>query len=179
MKTAQGKTGFSKLKATYTLLGLAAVIALGSYGWHLYALYRAWERDTPQPQVERLVRDFRRYHTQAKQFPATFAEINERLWRTQPPPDYGKDGRQARVKNYLYRYTQVEPQKCVLWALPIGPQRRFAAAFFIVVTPAWARGWRGQALTDEAIAALPGVPTPQELAKLQMSEFSVRAFAVP
>ena len=53
MKTVRQKAGFNKLKATYALLAVAVVLALGSYGWHLYTLYQAWQRDTPQPQVER------------------------------------------------------------------------------------------------------------------------------
>ena len=179
MKAAQGKTGFSKLKATYVLLGLAVITALGGYGWHLYVLYQAWQRDTPQPQVERLIRDLRRYHSQMKRFPADFHEINARLWYTKPQPNYGTNGREARVKNYLYRYTQVEAGKCVLWALPMGPQRGLAAAHFIVITPAWTHSWRGPALTDETVAALPNVPTSQELTKLQMSEMPARTVAVP
>lgn len=175
MKTAQGKTGFGKLKATYALLGLAAVVALGSYGWHLYALYQAWQRDTPQPQVERLIRDLRRYHAEAKHFPASFHEINARLWHTRPSPDYGMDGRQARVKNYLYRYTQVEADKCVLWALPVGPKREYGAAFFVVLTPTWVRGWKGKALSDEAIGTLPRVPAPELLANLEMREVNLLA----
>lgn len=179
MKATQRKAGFSKLKATYALLGVAVVLALGSYGWHLYRLYQAWQRDTPQPQVERLIRDLRRYHSETNRFPASFHEINARLWHTKPQPNYGANGREARVKNYLYRYTQVEAGKCVLWGLPTGPQREYGAAFFVVITPGWLHGWRGQALKDEAIAALPDVPTSQVLAKLQMSEIPARAAAVP
>ncbi len=179
MKTTATKTGFSKMKATYALLCVTVVVALGTYGWHLFTLYQAWQRDTPRPQVERLIRDLRRYYAETKRFPANFHEVNQRLWHTKSQRDYGANGREARVKNYLYRYAQVEADKCVLWALPTGPQREYGSAFFVVITPGWLHGWRGQALKDEAIAALPNVPTPQELMKLQMSEMSARVAVVP
>ena len=179
MKATQHKAGFNKLKATYVLLGVAVMLALGSYGWHLYALYQAWQRDTPQPQVERLVCDLRRFHTETKQFPASFLEINQRLWHTQPAPDYGTDGKQARVKNYLYRDTRVESQQCVLWALPVGSQRQIGETFFVVITPGRMRVWQGNSFTDEIIAGLSAVPTPQTLAKLQMRELPARSVGSP
>lgn len=170
MKAAPHKTSFNKLKATYALLAVAVTLALGSYGWHLYTLYQAWQRDAPQPQVERLIRDLRRYHSETNRFPASFYEINARLWHTHPQPDYGANGRVARVKNYLYRYTQIEAGKCVLWALPTGPQREYGAAFFVVITPEWVRGWIGKALGEDQMAKLPLIPPTSALADLQMSE---------
>ena len=174
MNTTATKTGFSKIKATYALLFLTVVIALGSYGWHLFTLYQAWQRDTPRPQVERLIRDLRRYYGETKRFPANFNEINARLWHTKPQPDYGAYGREARVKNYVYRYTQVEAGKCVLWALPTGPQREYGSAFFVVITPEWVRGWKGNALADEKMQQLPAIAPTDLLANLGLSEFQVR-----
>ena len=170
MKTVRQKAGFNKLKATYALLAVAVVLALGSYGWHLYTLYQAWQRDTPQPQVERLIRDLRRYHSEAKHFPASFHEINARLWQTKPQPDYGTTGREARVKNYLYRYTQVEADKCVLWSLPTGPQRAYGAAFFVVIAPEWVRGWKGQSLREDELEQLPAIPATAKLTALGFHE---------
>lgn len=172
MKTTQHKAGFSKLKATYALLAFAVIVALGSYGWHLYTLYQAWQRATPQPQVERLIRDLRRFHAETKQFPLNFHELNDRLWHTQPSPEYGTDGKQARVKNYLYQYTQVESHKCVFWALPIGAQREYGAAFYVVITPEWVRGWKGKALTDERLEGLPAIPNGGKLTELGMREMN-------
>ena len=85
MKVTKTSPAFSKWKATYLLLALAILAAMGGYGWRVYALYRDWQLHTPQPQVERLVKDLRSYHAQTKQFPTTFAEINAGFWRTQPP----------------------------------------------------------------------------------------------
>lgn len=174
MKTAATKTGFSKMKATYALLCATVVVALGTYGWHLFTLYQAWQRDTPRPQVERLIRDLRRYHVETNRFPLSFHEINQRLWHTKPQPEYGVNGREARVKNYFYRYTPIEAGKCVLWALPTGPQREYGAAFFVVITPEWIRGWKGKALEEENIERLPAIASTDLLARLGLNEFSAR-----
>ena len=174
MKTTATKTGFSKMKATYALLFLAVVVVLSSYGWHLFTIYQAWQRDTPRPQVERLIRDLRRYYAQTQRFPGNFHEINQRLWHTKPQPDYGVNDREARVKNYLYRYTQVESGKCALWALPTGPQREYGSAFFVVITPEWVRGWKGKALDDEKLQQLPAIAPADLLAKFGLAEFQVR-----
>jgi hypothetical protein len=50
-----------------------------------------------------VIRDLRRYHRETNRFPASFHEINARLWQTKPQPDYGAKGREARAKNYYYR----------------------------------------------------------------------------
>lgn len=34
---------FNKLKATYLILALSALLAVGSYGWHVYTLFRDWQ----------------------------------------------------------------------------------------------------------------------------------------
>ena len=174
MNTTATKTGFSKMKATYALLFLAVVVVLSSYGWHLFTIYQAWQRDTPRHQVERLIRDLRRYYVETKRFPANFHDINQRLWHTRPQPDYGVNNREARVKNYFYWYTQVEEGKCVLWALPTGPQREYGSAFFVVITPEWVRAWKGKAMSEEKLQRLPAIAPMQVLADLGWAEFTVR-----
>ncbi len=91
---------FSTWRLTYIIALLSVVAGLSSYGWYIYTLVRDSQRHKPQPQIEKLLKDLRTYHTNTKQFPHSFAEINQRLWHTVPPPDYGKDGREARTKNY-------------------------------------------------------------------------------
>ena len=135
----------SKLRLTYLFALLSAVLALGGYGYHLYALFQEARRTKPAPQVERLIKDLRSFHAHSRHFPASFVEINERLWQTQPPPDYGANGRTAHTRNYEYRYTRVNADTCAFWALPTGPRRHYAAAYFVVVTPQWLRVWRGKA----------------------------------
>ena len=115
-------------------------------------------------------KDRRAFHNQTRHFPASFVELNERLWHTQPPPDYGVNGRTAHTRNYEYRYTRVNADTCAFWALPTGPRRHYAAAYFVVVAPQWLRVWQGKALNDEQIGGLPEVPALRELVELGLSE---------
>lgn len=172
---ATDKQRLSKFRVTYLFATITAVIGIGSFGYYIYRDYRDAHRNLPQPQVERLIKDLRRYAAQTRNFPSTFIEINERLWHTKPPPDYGAGGRRARTKNYRYFYTKVSDETCAFWALPVGPQRHYAASFFVVVAPGWLRAWKGKPLSDEQIAKLAEIPSPELLADLGLNEMPQRA----
>ncbi|MCI0392613.1 MAG: hypothetical protein MOB07_28095 [Acidobacteria bacterium] len=173
--TFEKKPRISKLRISYILVILAAVVGLVSYSYHVYALFRDAQQNTPQPQIERLIKDLRRYHSQTRHFPADFTEINQLIWRTKPTPDYDSDGRRARTKNYYYIYTKVNDEICAFWALPIGLRRHYGSSFFIVLSPNWARVWKGKAMGDEEIAKVPAIPLPDALAELSMHESPARA----
>lgn len=166
----------NKLKATYLMLALCAILAVGSYGWHVYTLFRDWQVNMPQPQLERLTKDLRIYQARTGHFPSTFVEINNLIWHTKPAPDYGDNGRQSRTKNYYYFYTRVNDHTCAIWALPTGPQRHYASSFFLVLSPEWLRSWKGKALDDEAISDLPAIPSSDMLAKMVMQEMPGQVF---
>jgi hypothetical protein len=166
-----------KLKASHLLIALGVVTVLAGYGWRLYALFRDSQMNMPQPQIEKLTRDFRIYHVKTGHFPETFIEINNLIWRTKPTPNYGNAGRQARTKNYYYFYTKVNNHTCTIWALPIGPRRQYASSFFVVLSPNWVRHWTGEALNDEAIVALPAIPSSDRLAELKMREIPGKILA--
>jgi hypothetical protein len=157
-------------------LASAAILALAGYGWRAYTLFRDWQMNMPQPQIDKLVKDLRVYHARAGRFPNTFTEVNDLIWRTKPSPNYGRGGRQARTRNYYYFHTKVDNRTCAIWALPTGPQRHYASSFFLVLSPDWARNWKGKALTDDVIRTLPGIPNPDQLAALTMREMPARIF---
>ncbi|MGE0128982.1 MAG: hypothetical protein AB7U82_12960 [Blastocatellales bacterium] len=173
---AKPELKFNKLKATYLMLALCAILAVGSYGWHVYSLFRDWRLNMPQPQIEKLTKDLRLYHAKTGRFPGTFVEINNLIWRTKPMPNYGVNGRQAWVKNYYYFYTNVDERTCAIWVLPVGPQRHYASSFFLVLSPEWLRSWKGNALDDETISGLPAIPSPDKLTETGMDETPVRVF---
>jgi hypothetical protein len=175
LDTFDKKPRISKLRISYILVIIAAVAGLVSYSYHVYALFRDAQQNAPQPQVERLIKDLRRYHAQSRHFPGDFTEINQLIWRTKPTPDYGSDGRRARTKNYYYFYTKVNDETCAFWALPVGSRRHYGPSFFIVLTPNWARVWKGKAMGDEEIANIPAIPLPDALADLGMYESPARA----
>jgi hypothetical protein len=176
MRKTKTRASFNKLKITWLLLALAGILAVGSYGWHIYSLFRDWQTNMPQPQLEKLTKDLRLYHNRTGRFPAAFTEVNDLLWRTKPAPDYGGNGRQARTKNYYYFYTRVNERTCAIWALPTGPRRNYASSFFIVLTPEWLRSWKGNAIEDDVISRLPAIPKPDQLAALMMQEMPSRVF---
>ncbi|MGH9765995.1 MAG: hypothetical protein ACREAB_01065 [Blastocatellia bacterium] len=177
MKSAKTKSGLSKLKLTYLSLSLAAVAICVGYGWYLYMLFRDARMNMPQPQIEKLTRDLRLFHSRAKRFPKNFNEINDLIWRTRPKPDYGADGRQVLVKNYRYLYTRVNDHQCAIWAIPLSSQRHYASTFFIVLSPDWMRAWKGRAMSDEEMAQIPAIPSPTALAELKMQEMPSHVFS--
>src|SRR5262249_36204946 len=177
MKAFQNKLGGGKLRIIYLFAAVSVIIGIGGYGYHLYSLFRDLQINKPQPQVEKLIRDLRLYHTQIRRFPQNFPEINQLIWRTRPTTDYGKDGRQARTKNYYYFYTKVSDETCAFLALPQGPQRHYGSSFFIVLSLGWMRAWKGAEMSDESIAQIPAVPSPVMLAELKMQELPPRVFA--
>jgi hypothetical protein len=170
----EGKPGFSKLKLTFIILIIAGVAGGASYGYYVYTVFLDSQVNMPQSQLEKLVRDLRSYHLQRKQFPAGFAEVNHLIWHTNPAPNYGADGRRARAKNYHYYYSKVDDGKCAVWALPLGPQRQYASAFFLVISPEWVRVWKGKALDDGQVEKIPAIPTPDDLAALNLREMPAR-----
>ena len=169
---------FNKLKITYLMLGFAAALGIASYSYHVYSLFRDWQMNMPRPQLEKLIRDLRIFQAKEDRFPNTFVEIDNLIWHTKPKPNYGGEGRQARVKNYYYFYTKVDSQTCTIWALPIGPQRHYASSFFLVLSPKWLRTWVGKAMDDETISHLPAIPALDRLAGLGMQELPGRTFSI-
>lgn len=170
MQATSKQRGLSKLRITYLFVIITVVVGIGSFGYYIYRNYRDARLNLPQAQVERLIKDLRLYQSQMRQFPATFAEVNERIWHTTPAPNYGSDNRRARTKNYYYRYTKVNGETCAFWALPVGPQRHYAPSFFVVLSPDWSRAWKGRSLSDEQIVQVAEVPSPEMLADLGMNE---------
>ncbi len=174
MKSAKPKSGFSKLRFVYLLLIVAILASIGCYGWRVYALFRDARLNMPQPQVNKLLKDLRLFHSRTKRFPQSFNEINSLIWHTQPAPDYGAEGRQAITKNYYYFYTKVSDDQSVFWAIPLGPQRHYAATFFLVLSPNWERVWQGKALDEAFISRLSAIPAPEELANYRLVETARR-----
>jgi hypothetical protein len=178
MKSGGAKSGFSKLKATYLCLSMAAVAICGFYGCYLYTLFRDAQLNMPEPQIERLTRDLRLFQSRTRRFPKNFNEINDLIWNTRPKLDYGPDEKQVRVKNYRYIYTRVNNRQCAIWAIPLGAQRHYAFSFFIVLSPDWMRLWKGKAMSDEDMARIPAIPSPTTLAGFKLREMPSRGFSV-
>ena len=164
------------LKLPFMALAVIAIFGGCVYGYHLYRLACAEEALVPQLAIAQLVNSLRAYQAQSGQFPKNFHDLNERIWRRDPPPAFGQEGRDILLNYYWYFYTQVNAETCALWALPLGPKRELGKAFYVVLTPNWMRVWKGAALSDEQQRLIHNIPTPELLAQLQMKEQSVKRF---
>lgn len=162
------RSGGLKIVAVMFLLAVAS--SLSAYAYHLYNLFKDAQRHIPQPQIDRLLKDFRQFHSRNHRFPRNFVEIDTEIWRTNPKPDYGVEGRQARTKNYYYFYTIVNARQFALWAVPTGPRREDGYAYFLVVTKEWFRIWRGKAIDESVVPILQAIPSRDELSKLGLNE---------
>jgi hypothetical protein len=72
------------------------------------------------------------------------------------------------VRNYYYFYTFVGPNRCTLWAIPIGPRSEEANSYYLVITDNDRQKWKGPALGLKEAAAISGTPTYAQLAMLGM-----------
>ncbi len=170
MKPANAKTRFGKLKIAHATFALALLAGIGGYGWRVYSLFRDAQVSMPQPQIDKLIKDLRLFHSRIKRFPRNFTEMNELIWHTSPVPKYSAEGRQARVRNYYYFYTRVSDDQCAVWAIPLGPRRDYASSYFFVISNTWVRIWKGKSMSDEGIAKLLSIPTPNDLILLGLHE---------
>src|SRR5262249_45203968 len=112
MESSGQKHRFNKLRLSFFFVLITIAAGVGSYSYHLYMLLQDSQHNKPQPQVERLVKDLRLFQAQAHHYPKNFIEINQLIWRANPTPDYGKESRQARTKNYYYYYTKISDGAC-------------------------------------------------------------------
>jgi len=164
------------LKLPFIALAIIAIFGGSVYGYHLYQLARAEEAHVPQLAVVQLVNSLRAYQAKTGQFPKNFHEVNERIWRRDPPPAFGQEGRDILLNHYWYFYTQINAETCTLWAPPLGPKRDLSKAFYVVLTPQWMRVWKGAALHDEQLKLIRNIPTPELLAQLKMKGQPMKHF---
>ncbi len=172
------ETGDKKPTLKLPFIALAAIAVFGGcvYGYHLYQLARAEEALVPQLAVAQLVNSLRAYQAKIGQFPKNFHEVNERIWRRNPPPAFGQEGCDITLNHYWYFFTRINEETCAVWALPLGPKRELSKAFYVVLTPQWMRVWKGAALSDEQLRLIRNIPTPELLAQLGMKEQRVSRF---
>src|SRR5215475_9944720 len=89
MESTGRKNRFNKLRISYIFALITVAAGAGCYGYHLYRLARDSQINKPQPQIERLVKDLRLFHSRTNCFPKNFIEVNQLIWRTTPAPNYG------------------------------------------------------------------------------------------
>jgi hypothetical protein len=167
MPSPEGKSGF---RFTYLILGFSIVAVIGSYFYSFWSASQREKATLPRPAVDQIVKALRTYHHQVGRFPQSFVELEARVWRHTRTPNFGDDGRSLSMANYYYLYYAVDSGACTLWAIPINKRREEGSTFFLALSPATVRRWKGAPLALDEITRLPGIPEPGQLALLGLTE---------
>jgi hypothetical protein len=171
MRGVEGKTGKHRLGFSYALLALTLLIYLGSWAYSAYAAEWRAKSETPRVNpVLKIIKGLRQYQKNKVTFPASFNEVEAQVWKHPNPPAYGASGRTVTVQNYYYYYTFINPMRCSLWMIPVGPHIEESNSYFLILTPDNRRKWKGPALNLTEAAAISGTPTYAQLAMLGMIE---------
>ena len=164
------KTG---LRISFILLAVAIVLSAVCFVYSRWAEAQHQQELLPRLAVDSMVKGLRQYQRQTGQFPADFAELDQRVWKHANVPDFGPDKRTLTVANYYYIYSRVNPLTCAVWAIPSGPRREEGSTHFLVIGPEVIRRWKGPALSRADIDMLESVPTADVLNVMGMTEQSM------
>ena len=169
MRGVEGKAGKRRLGFSYGLLALAILIYLGSEAYSAYAA--EWRARAQIPQIDpilKIIKGLRQYQKVKVTFPPGFNEVEAAVWKHTSPPAYGLGGRTVLLRNYYYFYTLINPTRCTLWVIPVGPHTEESNSYFIILTPDDREKWKGPPLDLKEAAAISGTPTYAQLALLGM-----------
>lgn len=173
----------SRLRFTYLILVLSLVLLVVAFIYSAWSSNSEHEANLPVPALETVIVALRTFHQQTGRFPASFRELDEKLWKGTRRQQISEDGKSLNAPASHYYYTlhtvnpprpgvsgkAAEPIKAAIWAVPTGPRASEAATYFWYVTPDKIERWMGPALTPENIGAVKTIPTEQQLALLVMT----------
>ena len=161
------------LRISFILLAVAIVLTVVCYVYSRWAEAQRQQELLPRLAADSMVKGLRQYQRQTGQFPADFAELEQRIWKHTNVPDFGPTKRTLTVANYYYIYSKVDPLTCAVWAIPSGPRREEGSTHFLVIGPEVIRRWKGPALSKADIDKLEPVPTADVLNVMGMTEQSM------
>lgn len=173
----------SKVKFLSVFLALGMIVAATAV--YIYVSMRDSNAEAaahPKPAHNQIVKNLIAYHKKNGQFPKTFQQVQDEVWRYPQAPKFGDGGRSFTMANYYYFVGQVEPHTVTLWAVPIGKFYKDGASYFIILQklaqPAGAKAgeakeysfkyWKGPPLDLNQVALLRSDPTEAQLANLLM-----------
>ena|SRR5438034_1138694 len=99
------KTG---LRISFILLVVAIVLTVVCYVYSRWAEAQRQQELLPRLAAYSMVKGLRQYQRQTGQFPADFAELEQRVWKHTNVPDFGPAKRTLTVANYYYMYSKVD-----------------------------------------------------------------------
>ena len=164
MRGVEGKTGKNGFGFSYALLAVGVVIYLGAWAYSSYAA--DWRAKTEVPKIDpilKIIKGLRQYQRINATFPASFHEVESKVWKHSTQPNYGADGRSLTFGNYYYLYTRISATRCTLWAIPVGPNTEESNSYFLILTPDDREKWKGPPLSLKEASTISGVPTYAQL----------------
>lgn len=169
MDGVKGKTHKRRFGFSYILLVVAVVTYFGVWGYSVFAA--DWKAKASIPKIDpvlTIIKGLRQYQKINATFPQTFNEVETRVWKHSRSPDFGANGHSLLLKNYYYLYTFISPDRCTLWAIPVGPRAGEASSYFLILTPTDREKYKGPPLSLQEAGAVNGTPTYAQLALLGM-----------
>src|SRR5260370_9113121 len=142
------------LRISFILLAVAIVLTVVCYVYSRWAEAQRQQDLLPRLAADSMVKGLRQYQRQTGQFPADFAELEQRVWKHPNVLDFGPAKRTLTVANYYYMYSKVDPLTCAVWAIPSGPRREEGSTHFLVIGAEVIRRWKGPALSKADIDKL-------------------------
>jgi hypothetical protein len=162
----------NSLKISLVLLPLALLLVVGVYVYSLWVAERQRAADLPVDAADVMMRDLLSFNKKRGVFPRDLKEMEPAVWAKKEGRGYFQGGRAMTHRNYHYLYTHVAAQHFTLWAIPIGPRREDSPTWFLSVTPALVRRWKGGALPVEQVDRVNVNPSVRLLGTLGMTEQS-------
>lgn len=150
------------LRATHLCLILTMVVAVGSFGYSYYYLRQATFARTPQQQIPVLLADLRRFHKEQGRFPASLAELHQKLWakRNREPPPLSDNGSSMVQSLYYYLYAPQSAHECAFWAVPLGENADGLNAYYVRLYPEALDVYKGAPLDEQQLARIKA-PSPE------------------
>jgi hypothetical protein len=163
-------TAKSRIRISFVMVGISLIALVVTYASITIATAWRAQKEMPRLAADSLIKALRTYHQQAGSFPASFRELEMRVWKHKQPLDFGADGRSLSVANYYYIYHPIDAKTCTIWIVPTGPRREEGSTHFLLLTPQGLRRWKGAPLSLDEVKNLPSVPQYREMVVLGMTE---------
>jgi hypothetical protein len=160
----------TRLKVSLVLLPVAIAVLAVIYVYSLWAAERQRAADVPVEATTMMMRDLLSYHKRRGSFPGDLKELEGVVWEKKRNREFSIENRGFSHRNYFYLYTQIDPHRFTLWAVPMGQVRDEAATFFVTGTPGVYRMWKGAALSPDSVSSIKANPSKIELGTLGLVE---------
>jgi hypothetical protein len=162
----------NRLKASLVLIPIVFLLVVGAYVYSLWAAERRRSADIPVEGASMMMRDLLAFHEKRGSFPRDLKQLEGVIWENKRERNFSDGGRGFAHRNYFYLYTQLNPHRFTLWAIPMGDFRDEAPTWFFAATPDSYRRWKGPSLRPEDAGKISSNASPKELGILGLVEQS-------